>query len=86
MTKPRLTWHQTAPGWPLIARLGYVDIGALSQPDETIPTRWDWQFWLQPSKIRHYARSEQGAKNALTTRVAEWLRDAGLEQVKGAGE
>jgi hypothetical protein len=79
MTHPRLTWDQLQPGFMITAKLGNVKVGAIF-PGKT--ESWDWWFWYAPAWST--APSEQAAKDALTARVAEWLREAGLEQVKEA--
>ena len=85
MTHPRLTWHHLRDGDIFGARLGKMAVGAVYPPDKPGRDPWLWHFWLSSIK-RRGAPSEQAAKDALTARVAEWLRDAGLEQVKEAGE
>ena len=86
MTHPRLTWDSPTPDdGTLFARLGNVYVGAVYPPDKPGRDPWLWDFWLW-SKRRRGVPSEQAAKDALTARVAEWLREAGLEQVKEAGE
>jgi hypothetical protein len=84
MTHPRLTWHQFQPGFRITAKLGYIEVGAVIPPDERLDP-WVYRFWLRDTEPCQ-APSEQAAKDALTACVAEWLRDAGLEQVKEAGE
>jgi hypothetical protein len=85
MTKPRLTWHQTAPGLPLAAKLGNLHIGSVFAPLTAGRKTWFWSCWIG-AHTGDCVPTEQTAKDALTACVAKWLRDAGLEQVKGAGE
>jgi hypothetical protein len=84
MTHPRLTWHQFYQHGAITARLGKIEIGRV-QPGP-YKNRWHWRAdFGSEGDSRTNAPSEQAAKDALTARVAEWLRDAGLEQVKETG-
>jgi hypothetical protein len=87
MTAPRLTWHQAYPGGRIRARLGDIDIGAVFPPVGEGQHRypWVWRFWIGTvTTPRQEGRgtSEQAAKNGLTARVADWMREAGVEQVQ----
>jgi hypothetical protein len=88
MTHPRLTWHQSAVTNRITVKLGSVEAGVILPPDHmrhsNDPNSWGWLFWFTHFE-KCLAPSEQAAKDALTARVAEWLRDAGLEQVKETG-
>jgi hypothetical protein len=83
MSGLHLTWrHGALDDW--IALLGKIEIGWVwPEPNEN---SWSWQASLGDETLFCLVPTEQAAKDAVTTCVAEWLRDAGLEQVKGAGE
>jgi hypothetical protein len=91
MTHPGLTWHPSLSPQSSIARLGNYTMGSVFPSSRRHVERWHHTAWAwhaslgKPTGIR-FAPSEQAAKDALTARVAEWLRDAGLEQVKETGE
>jgi hypothetical protein len=82
MTPPlRLTWHQAYAGGRIVAKLGDIEVGAV------FPRSYAWRFWLgnvTTPRQDGSAKSELAAKSALTARVADWLRDAGLQQVPDA--
>ena len=91
MTVPHLTWHQAYPRGRIVAELGEIQIGAVFPPiGETQHKHpYAWCLWLgnvTTPRQDGRAKSELAAKNALIARVADWLREAGLEQVKGGEE
>jgi hypothetical protein len=82
----RLTWHQAYPNGRIVAKLGEIEVGAVFPPVGEAQRRypWVWRFWIgAPGTPRQdgHAKSELAAQNALTARVADWLREAGLQQV-----
>jgi hypothetical protein len=86
MTTPlHLTWHQIHRRGRIVAKLGEIEVGAVFPPiGETQHKHpYAWRSWLEnfttPREGR--ANSELAAKSALTARVADWLREAGLQQV-----
>ncbi len=81
MTLPQLTWHQAYPRGRIVARLGKIEIGVVFLYQRE-GDQWRYMPWIGDEAICQ-ARSEQEAKDALTAYVADWLREAGLEQVKG---
>jgi hypothetical protein len=87
MTPPlRLTWHQAYPKGRIVAKLGEIEVGAVFPPiGETQHKHpYAWRFWLgnvTTPRQDGSAKSELAAKSALTARVADWLREAGLQQV-----
>ncbi len=89
MTPPlHLTWHQAYAGGRIVAKLGEIEVGAVFPPiGETQHKHpYAWRFWLEnfTTSREGRANSELAAKSALTARVADWLRDAGLQQVPDA--
>jgi hypothetical protein len=85
----RLTWHQAYAGGRIVAKLGEIEVGAVFPPiGETQHKHpYAWRFWLgnvTTPRQDGSAKSELAAKSALTARVADWLRDAGLQQVPDA--
>jgi hypothetical protein len=89
MTPPlRLTWHQVHPKGRIVAKLGEIEVGAVFPPigEGQHKHPYAWRLWLEnfttPREGR--AKSELAAKSALTACVADWLRDAGLQQVPDA--
>ncbi len=76
-----LTWHQPYPGGRIVAKLGDIEVGAVF-PDEKGAS---WSFWLKCrfSDIKP-AKSVNAAQNALLSATADWLREAGLQQVQHA--
>jgi hypothetical protein len=82
MTPPlHLTWHQIHHTGRIVAKLGEIEVGEVLPPLGKHP--YAWRFWLEKFTTPRYdsANSELAAKSALTARVADWLRDAGLQQV-----
>lgn len=80
-----LTWHQPFPGGRIVARLGAIDVGAVFPPVGAGQHRFPyvWRFWLggvTTPRQEGRAKSELAAKNGLAARVADWLREAGLQQ------
>ena len=87
MTPPlHLTWHQAYPKGPIDAFLGEIEVGSVFCP---IFDDCDY-FWscnigtVTTARKKLRAKSELAAKSALTACVADWLRDAGLQQVPDA--
>ena len=81
----RLTWQQSYPGGRIVARLGQIEVGAVFPPAGEGQHRypWVWRMWLGASGTvfpEGRGNSEQAAKNALTARASDWLRQAGLKQ------
>lgn len=82
----RLTWHQAYPNGRIVAKLGEIEVGAVFPPAGYAQHRypWVWCFWIgtvTTPRQEGRAKSELAAKNGLTARVADWLREAGLQQV-----
>jgi hypothetical protein len=82
MTTPlHLTWHQVHPKGRIVAKLGEIEVGAV------FPRSYAWRLWIGNAttpRADGRAKSELAAKNALTARVADWLREARLQQVPDA--